>query len=262
MPLSIACHQLSFSVSKEQNRRRILQVLEGSQTQLDIFPEYAMGLPPSGLSKDFVEENAEPLGGRFVTSILEQTEQRGSSVVFTTFLREDDAVYNAAVFADQGRVRGLYRKIHLFDAYGYRESELFTAGDQLELLDFRGFKVGLAVCFDLRFPELFRSLAYRGADLFIVPSAWYQGEHKLEQWRILTRARAHENTAYLMAVDQARPCFLGHSLVASPLAEVIHEAGEDQVSFTLSLDREQLEEDRKLLPILQLARPDLYRKLV
>ncbi|UCE44039.1 MAG: hypothetical protein JSV57_00650 [Candidatus Bathyarchaeota archaeon] len=259
MTLSINCHQLSFSPDKEKNLKRIIKILEESQAHLDIFPEYAMGWPLSGLSRDFVEDYAEPLEGRFVTSIVEKTEQKGFSAVFTTFLREEDAVYNAAVFAEQGQIRAIYRKIHLFDAFGHHESQLFTAGNQLAVLSFRGFTVGLAVCFDLRFPELFRSMAYKGTNLFIVPSAWYKGEHKLEQWRVLTRARAHENTSYLVAVGHSEPSFIGHSLVASPLARIIKEVGGGQISFTLSLDRQEVDEARDLVPTIQLSRPKLYK---
>lgn len=259
MTLSIGCHQLSSSPKKEKNLNRIIKILERSQAQLDIFPEYAMGWPPNGLTKDFVEDNAEPLESKFVTSIVKKTEQKSSSVVFTTYLREEDAVYNAAVFAEQGQIRAIYRKIHLFDAFGHHESQLFTSGDQLAVLNFEGFTVGLAVCFDLRFPELFRSMAYKGTNLFIVPSAWYKGEHKLEQWRVLTRARAHENTSYLVAVDQTEPSFIGHSLVASPLAKVIEEVGGGPISFTLSLDKQEIKEASSLVPTIQLSRPRLYK---
>ena len=259
MPLSIGCHQLAFSPNKKENLNTILTMLDESHAQLDIFPEYVMGYSPNGLDRAFVDARAEPLEGTFVTTIIEKTAQTRSAVVFTTFLREDEAIYNAAVFAEQGQIRAIYRKIHLFDAFGYQESQLFTAGDQLAILNFQGFTVGLAVCFDLRFPELFRSMAYKGVNLFIVPSAWYQGEHKLEQWRVLTRARAHENTAFLVAVGQPEPAFIGHSLVASPLANTVKEVGGGPVSFPLSLEKRKIAEARKLVPNIQLSRPALYR---
>ena len=258
MPLSIGCHQLSFSLDKKANLNRILTMLDESHAHLDIFPEYAMGYAPNGLDRAFVDARAEPLEGPFVTTIVEKTAQTRSAVVFTTFLQEDEAIYNAAVFAEQGQIRAIYRKIHLFDAFGYQESQLFTAGDQLAILNFQGFTVGLAVCFDLRFPELFRSMAYKGANLFIVPSAWYQGEHKLEQWRVLTRARAHENTAYLVAVGQPEPAFIGHSLVAAPLANTVKEVGGGPISFTLNVEKHAIDEARKLVPTIQLSRPKLY----
>jgi predicted amidohydrolase len=191
--------------------------------------------------------------------ILEKTLQKRSSIIFTMFLNEGSSVYNAVVLADAGKIKAVYRKIHLFDAFGYKESALFASGKELTIVDLEGFTVGLAICFDFRFPELFRQLAYRGVDLFIVPSAWYKGEHKLEQWRILTKARAHENASYLVAVDQTNPFFVGHSIVVSPMAHTVHEAEEEHITFTTELDRREIEKARESMSILKLAKPTLYR---
>lgn len=259
MTLLLACHQLSLSSVKTENLSHITRIINSSHAYLDIFPEYTMGVPAGGLTRRFVEENAEPLDGGFVGKILEATLQRKSAAVFTAFLKEDHAIYNAAILAEQGRIRSVYKKIHLFDAYGYRESELFAPGRQLAVREVKDFKIGLAICFDLRFPELFRSMAYKGADLFVVPSGWYKGNHKLEQWRILVMARAHENTAYLAAVDQTNPLFVGHTMVASPLGYALKETGEEQASFTVELDRKDVIEARKSVPVLSLSRPELYR---
>jgi predicted amidohydrolase len=181
------------------------------------------------------------------------------ATVFTTFLKEGDRLFNAAILAEKGRIKAVYKKIHLFDALGYNESELFSSGNNLALAETNGFIIGLAVCFDLRFPELFRAMAYKGVDLFIVPSAWYKGRYKLEQWRVLVVARAHENGAHLVAVDQTDPLYVGHSIVASPWATVLKEVDERETSFTIDLDHKQIEEARKLIPILTLSKPELYK---
>jgi predicted amidohydrolase len=259
MTLSINCHQLSFSSTKTENLGKILRVIEDSDGYLDVFPEYAMGVPQHGLSRSYVLENAEPLSGEFVTKILKKTSQKHSSAVFTTFLKEGDAVYNAAILVETGKIKAVYKKIHLFDAFGYKESELFSSGRKLAIAELRGFNVGLAVCFDLRFPELFRAMAYRGVNLFIVPSAWYKGEHKLEQWRVLVLARAHENTSYFVAVNQTDPFFTGHSIVASPLAYALREASEGQSSFAVELNMKEIQEARKSVPTICLSKPKLYR---
>ncbi|TES93747.1 MAG: nitrilase [Candidatus Cloacimonadota bacterium] len=259
MKLVIACHQLSFSSNKYENLNRILSVLEETEAQLHVFPEYSMGTPPSGLTPIFVKENAECLEGKFVNKILEKTREQGLAAVFTTFLKEGEWFFNAAILAEKGRIKALYKKIHLFDALGHNESELFSSGNNLALAEVNGFMVGLAVCFDLRFPELFRAMAYKGVDLFIVPSAWYKGKYKLEQWRVLVMARAHENGAYVVAVDQTNPFCIGHSIVASPWATVLKEVGEIETSFIIELDHKQIKEARKLIPILALSKPELYR---
>jgi len=258
--LFLGCHQLSFSGPKDENLSKILDVLTDSNADLDIFPEYAMGIPLKGLTRRYVQRNAEPLKGEFVTKIVEKTLQKQSSVVFTTFLKEGDVYYNAAILAEGGKIRSIYRKIHLFDAFGYEESKLFTPGRELAITTFRGFNVGLAVCFDIRFPELFRSMAYRGVNLFIVPSGWYKGKNKLEQWRFLIMARAHENASYLVAVDQILPFFIGHSMVASPLGYRIQEVGDEQASFKVELNKEEIDKAEKVVPIIKLSKPRLYRE--
>jgi len=219
-----------------------------------------MGVSESGVTRDYVHSLAEELDGEFSSSILDASREMGISVVYTLFLREKGRVYNVAVFAEKGVVRVVYRKIHLFDAYGYRESEIFASGKNLAVVDFKNFRIGLAVCFDLRFPELFRALAYRGVNLFIVPAAWYRGKYKLDQWRHLIAARAHENTSYLVAVDQVGKFFLGHSLVASPLGFIRFELGEKEEKLSIELEKGELEEAEKLVPVRKLWKRNLYSK--
>ena len=120
MTLSIGCHQISFSSAKNNNLNKILRAIEKSKAYLDVFPEYAIGIPPNGLTSDFVKEMAEPLDGEFVNKILQKTQQKKSSVVFTTFLKEKDLVYNAAILAEIGKIKMIYRKINLFDYFSYK----------------------------------------------------------------------------------------------------------------------------------------------
>lgn len=221
-----------------------------------------MGIPSAGITKEFVQLNAEPIEGEFVTNILEKTLRKNSAAVFTTFLRENSKIYNAAILAEKGAIKTLYRKVHLFDAFGYNESKLFAAGKEIAIADLKGFKVGLAMCFDLRFPELFRAMAYKGVNLFIVPSAWYRGKDKIEQWRNLILARAHENVSYLVAVSQTNSLFIGHSIVASPLGYTTKEAGMKRTAFTVQLDYGEIVEANSMVPTLSLAKRELYKKFL
>ncbi len=256
--MRVGLHQLVFKGDKRGNLARILEALEGSGADLDVFPEYAMGVPEGGVTRRYVEAVAEPLDGEFVRSVVEKTGELGKAAVFTVFLRERGAVYNAAVLAVEGRVAAVYRKIHLFDAFGYRESRVFAAGRGLATAGLGGFRAGLAVCFDLRFPELFRAMAYRGVDLFIVPSAWYRGDYKEAQWLALAAARAHENLAFLVAVNQTGPFFCGRSLVATPFGHVLVDLGVEERSLCVELDPGEVAEARRSIPVLELARRDLY----
>jgi deaminated glutathione amidase len=248
LSLTVQVNQLSFSPTKSENLTRIIQLLSESQADLDVFPEYCMGMPDKGLSKGFVEENAEPIEGEFAQEIIKSTKSRRSSVVFTMFLREDKSIYNVAVLATAGRIEALYRKIHLFDAFGYEESALFALGKSLAIATLGPFKVGLAICFDLRFPELFRAMACRGVNLFVVPSGWYKGKHKIDQWNVLNKARAHENLSYLVAANQTFPNFIGHSLAASPMGCKIDELKTGQTNFKVKLDLQEVQSARRLLP--------------
>lgn len=217
-----------------------------------------MGMSSRGIDGRFLHENAEPLEGEFVGRIVDETMWRGSAVVFTTFLKKGGLVHNAAILAEKGRIRAIYNKIHLFDAFGYKESSIFAPGDELAIANLGEFKVGLAVCFDLRFPELFRAMSYRGVNLFIVPAGWYKGRYKTRQWQALVAARAHENVSYLVGVDQSIPLFIGHSTVVSPLGRVIRELAGEQRSCTVRLNINEIRKARKLLPTIPLSKRELY----
>ncbi len=260
--MKIGLHQLIFSDNKRENLKKIVTAIEGSDADLDVFPEYAMGVSKGGVTREFVEKTAEPLEGPFISEIIEKTRELGKNAVFTAYLKEGESIFNAALLAEKGNVNLIYRKIHLFDAYGYRESDVFTSGTRLAIKTVGSFKVGLAVCFDLRFPELFRAMAYKGVELFIVPASWYRGKYKHVQWLALTAARAHENLAFLVAVNQTGEIFSGRSLVATPMGHILVDLGEDEKSLTIDIYVEEVKKARRLVPTLNLARTDLYRKWI
>lgn len=262
MDTKIRIHQINFASKKEDNLKRIITLLENSNSDLNIFPEYSMGLPENGLTKEFVFENAETINGNFVQSISEISKKKKIAVIFTTFLLEVNNIYNAAIFIEEGSIKGIYKKIHLFDAFGYKESDFFSSGETLSIFNFKEFKVGLTICFDLRFPELYRVMSYKGVNLFITPSAWYEGPNKLSQWKNLITARAHENTCYFLGVNQGNPTFVGHSLLASPLGIITSEFSYNEEIADVNIRFEDIEKARMTVPILKLAKPDLYQKFM
>lgn len=258
--MRVRAFQLTVGSDKRENLKRILSLLDSSDADLNVFPEYLMGVGGEGVTAAYVRSQAEPLDGEFAGSILDKSRERGFAVAFSTFLLEGGRIYNAAVLAERGRVAAVYRKVHLFDAFGYRESRVFSPGSELAIARLGELTAGLAVCFDLRFPELFRAMMLRGADLFIVPSAWYRGPYKVEQWKALTAARAHENLAYLVAANQAGGKFVGHSVVVSPWGYVVAELGDEDASIEVRLDRSEVEEARSAVPLQQLLKLDLYAR--
>jgi deaminated glutathione amidase len=151
----------------------------------------------------------------------------------------------------RGGAEAAYRKIHLYDSFGYRESDRLTAGaPEPVLVDVAGFRVGLMTCYDLRFPELARRLVDEGADAIVVPAAWVAGPRKVEHWRTLARARAIENTVFVLAAAQPGPRYTGHSMVVDPLGDLLAEAGEGPEVLVAELDHESLAAARKTNPSL------------
>lgn len=251
---------MSFQSNKDQNLSKILAAIQKTEAHLHIFPEYSMGLPKGGLTPLYLKKTAEKINENFVRTILLKTKQLKTSAVFAIYLKERNQIYNAAVLLQNGEIKAIYKKIHLFDAFGYKESDFFASGDQIALANIHDFKIGLAICFDLRFPELFRAMARKGAEIFVIPSAWYVGENKIEQWNILTKARSHENNTYLIAVNQTLPQFTGNSIITTPFATTLKQAKAKETTLIAHLDKQTLKNSKKQIPTILLSKPNLYRK--
>lgn len=203
--------------------------------------------------RTFLAEQAKKLGMWIVGGSLPLADRPDGSSI------EERVRSSCLVFDDQGREVARYDKIHLFDAtiddaHGqYRESDTFEPGEQLVTLDTPVGKLGLAVCYDLRFPELFRALREKGAEWVCLPSAftWQTGN---AHWHVLTRARAIENQVWIVAPGQGgqnseRRRTYGHSLICDPWGKVVKELAEGAGVVTAELDVEQLSQLRKRMPV-------------
>lgn len=193
--------------------------------RLVVLPEYASAFVPTGVGPDA----AEPLDGPFVRALADAARAAGVHVLAGTVApgRTPDRAVNAVAALDpSGQVAGVYRKVHLYDAYGQRESDRFEAGDPAApplVLDVDDLRVGVMTCYDLRFPESARRLVDAGATALAVPAAWAAGEHKADHWRTLLRARAIESCAWVLAAAQQGPGVTGASLVVDPVGVVVAE---------------------------------------
>jgi deaminated glutathione amidase len=201
---------------------------------------------PEAFARDFGDPGsdlapyAEPLDGPFASRLTELASAHDVALLAGMFeqVEHADHPFNTLVLAEPGR-QATYRKIHLYDSFGYRESDSLTAGPTAPVIaTVGGFRLGMMTCYDLRFPELARALSADGVDVLVVPAAWVAGPGKVMQWQTLLRARAIENICWVVAVAQPGPRYCGHSMVVSPMGEVIAEAGEDEeiISVTLALD--------------------------
>jgi predicted amidohydrolase len=170
-------------------------------------------------------------------------------------------VFNTALLVgSSGQILGRYQKLHLFDVdlpdgNTYRESDTVDPGEKLVLVNAGGLgKIGLSVCYDLRFPELYRQLSQQGAEVLVVPSAFtaYTGK---DHWRPLLRARAIENTCYVIAPAQvgehyARRQSYGHAMILDPWGNILADAGDGEGMALASINPERLAQVRKQLPVL------------
>lgn len=259
----IALGQLVVSDDKPANLAEMLRrTSEAAEAgaQLVAFPEEAMADVPSGRPRSAV---AEPLDGPFVTALQEAA--AASRIGIVTGLLEaregdDGRVYNTAVaIGPDGGVLGSYRKVHLFDAFGSRESDRNAPGDGSPLVfSLAGVTYGVAICYDLRFPEIFRALVDRGADVLLLPTAWRHGRLKELHLDVLARARAIENTAYFAAIDQTGGVRSGNSMLIDPMGVTVAGLGEEPGLLVADLDTERVTAVRATVPSLQHRRPDVY----
>ena len=240
---------------------RLVRDAAAEAADLVTLPEYA-----GYLGGPWADATA-PLGqGRLERTLTALATELGVWIVGGTVAERDgDHVYDTTpVIAPDGEIVARYRKIHLFDVElpgqpPFRESATFTPGHELVTQETPAARLGLAICYDLRFPELFRGLMALGADVMVVPSQ-FQHVTGEAHWHVLLRARAIENQCYVVAPAQwgaygapenGRRSF-GHSLIVGPWGEIVAEAPADgDVAIVAELDPAELRRVRRVLPALQ-----------
>jgi len=167
-------------------------------------------------------------------------------------------VFNTVHLIDNGRLAGVYRKLHLFSLLG--EDKAFDSGDSWLLAETSIGRIGVIICYDLRFPELSRRLAVEGAQVICVPAQW--PKPRQEHWCTLLRARAIENQLFVVACNACGPIgkldFFGMSMIIDPKGELLAEAGEDQREIVAVLDMQTMTEWRAQIPCFNDRRPELY----
>lgn len=225
-----------------------------------VFPECLMSRYEAELG-DFLAES-QPVDGAFSQAVADVARRAGLWMVYTmNELNEKGGLpFNTAVVVDDGGVRrGVYRKVHLFDSDKTRESERMTASDALfEPIDTPFGKLGMAICYDLRFPEVARFAALRGCDILVFPSAWVAGYGKVAHWETLLAARAIENELFVVGVSRADKGYIGRSAVIGPDGTVHAQADGSEGLVVAQIDTGDLERARKRIPVFSHLRPDVY----
>lgn len=250
--MRVAVVQLTSTIDSAANRARI------DASLANVSPDVDLVLLPEAVMHDFGDADhdlaaaAEPLDGPFVDHLAAHARRLGAVVVGGMFEASDHLPFNTLVAVrPDGGLAAAYRKIHLYDSFGYRESDRLSAGDlHPTVVDVAGISVGLMTCYDLRFPEMGRALVDAGADVFAIPAAWVQGADKLQHWRTLLAARAIENTVAVLAAAQSGERYVGHSLVIDAAGRIVEEAGDGDDLLLADLNAEAIAEVRRINPSL------------
>jgi len=269
--LRVACVQLNACADKAANlakAERLVARAAATGADLVVLPEKwnAWGGP------DVIRAAAEPIeGGETFVAMAGWARAHGITLVGGSVTEErpghEKLSNTCPVFDPDGGLAAVYRKIHLFDVevggQAYRESETEEPGDETVVCDAEGWRVGLTVCYDLRFPELYRILALEGAELVTAPAAFTLFTGK-DHWELLVRARAVENQLYLAAANQwgaheAGKASYGRSLIADPWGVVLAVAPDDDCVISAEIDRARLLRVRESLPSLANRQPHAYR---
>ncbi len=233
-----------------------LRNLAASQVQLAVLPE----MWSSGYDYKRLGALAEKTPD-VVAALCKETAASGMVVVGSLAEKQGDTLYNTAYVIDGGRVAGTYRKLHLFSTMG--EDRFLSAGNQTLVVPTSAGRLGVAICYDLRFPELFRKMALEGAEIVCLPAEW--PKPRQEHWRTLLRARAIENQLFVAAANccgiQGKLDFFGMSLLLSARGDVLAEGGETDKNLVATFDFAELVEYRSQIRCYHDRRPEIYGHL-
>jgi len=266
--MKIALIQMPVTASKKQNietARTYLRQAKDAGAQLAVLPEMFCCLYTNSA---FVE-NAEPMGGMVWSAMSAAAKESGLWLVAGSMPEQDgDRIYNTSfVFDPEGRQVARHRKMHLFDidvkgGQRFMESETFTAGDDVTVFDTPYGRLGLCICFDMRFPELARIMTLRGAQAILTPAAFNMTTGPMH-WELMFRQRAVDNQLFTVGVapsrDETGPYVsYGNSIVCSPWGKVLCRADAAPELLMVELDFGENEAVRAQLPLLSARRTDVY----
>jgi predicted amidohydrolase len=264
----VALVQFKASTDKNKNLQKILNYIRqaaNSGAKLCAFPEFMMFYTNSKQSPKELASNAETIGGSFVKAIAAAAKENSIQVVGTFYekSKRKDRVYDTSFLINaSGKLISTYRKIHLYDALGFRESSKLVPGSKISAPAATNIgKIGMLICYDLRFPEMSRSLASSGSEILIVPSAWVKGERKEEHWITINKTRAIENGCYMIAPDQVGNIYCGRSLAVDPYGKILLDMKKKQGVGIVDIKLDKVKQTRKMLPLLQSRRTDIYSDL-
>ena len=266
--MKAAVVQFKASTNKETNLKKIISYIEKAASKnatLCAFPEFMMFYTNSSQTPKQLAEMAETIDGNFINSIANVAKENHIQVVGSFYEKSEkkNRVYDTSfVINKYGKVISTYRKIHLYDALGFRESDKMTSGSSItKPVKTPIGKIGMMICYDLRFPEMARSLAASGSEILIAPSAWVKGNMKEEHWITINKTRAIENGCYVIAPDHVGNIYCGRSIVVDPFGNLLLDMKKKQGVGYADIKLSKVKQVRKVLPLLKNRRNDIYPTL-
>ena len=266
--MKIAVVQLKASTNKETNLKKIIGYISQAaknKAELVAFPEFMMFFTNSAQTPVQLANLSETINGNFVKSIAKAAKENKIQVVGSFYEKshKKDRVYDTSfVISKSGKIISTYRKIHLYDALGFRESNKMMSGSKISKpVKTPIGKIGMMICYDLRFPEMSRSLAAAGSEILVVPSAWVKGDMKEEHWLTINKTRAIENGCYVISPDQVGNIYCGRSIVVDPYGKILLDMKKKQGIGYVNIDLKRIKQIRELLPLLKNRRTDIYPTL-
>ncbi|MEU7477251.1 carbon-nitrogen hydrolase family protein [Lentzea sp. NPDC042327] len=251
--MRIAVSQLSSTTDPRSNLELVRDAVRRADgARVVLLPEATMcrfGVPLGPV--------AEPLDGPWASAVREIAVEHGVVVVAGMFTPSGDRVANTTLVTGADVHLG-YDKIHLFDAFGFQESRTVAPGSDVVTFELDGVTLGVATCYDVRFPALFTALADKGASAVLLGASWGAGPGKKEQWELLVRARALDCTSFVVACGQAypgdlgssAPTGIGYSTVADPFGNVVAQLSDRPEVAVVDLDVAAVAQAREVLPVL------------
>ncbi|HZA69840.1 MAG TPA: carbon-nitrogen hydrolase family protein [Nitrososphaeraceae archaeon] len=264
--------QMKSSVDKELNLVHSVKLINEAakkKARLICFPEFQMAYSPPEQKSESLHKIAEKISGNFVSTLSNSAKQNRINIVATLYeiINTNDKnhkVFDTGVIINElGKLQSIYRKVHLYDALGFKESKKLLAGSIIEKPSKTSVgKLGLLICYDMRFPEISRILTVNGANILVSPSAWVAGFMKREHWEIMVRARAIENGVYVLAPNQVGNIYCGHSMAIDPFgATIVDMENREGIEF-IDIDSSKIDTTRRTLPLLMNRRTDVYRNYI
>ena len=265
----LALVQMQSSSDKNTNLSASIDYIKRAakkSADLICFPEFQMAYSPATQTPRDLFDLAEDIKGNFITTLRKSAKEHNIATVATMYERVQSKRLNfrvsdtAAFISSNGLIKSVYRKLHLYDALGFKESIKLVSGNRIERPVKTSFgNFGLMICYDVRFPEMSRILTLMGAAILVMPSAWVSGIMKEEHWQIMTKSRAIENGVFIVAPNQIGNIYSGRSTVIDPFGAALIDMGTEEGLAIIEIDTSMIIRIRKALPLISNRRIDVYK---